>query len=278
MMIEIGKINSLRVVKFVDFGAYLDGQEKGEILIPKKYIPLTTQVDDILDVFIYTDSDDRIIATTEKPLAMVDEFAYLQVKSVNKVGAFLEWGLLKDLLVPFSEQKQTLEEGKSYIVRLFLDKLTDRIAATTKIDKYLNAEIPAYQPDDEVKIILHSQTDIGYKAIVDNKFWGVLYENEVFRTLKRGQKLTAFIKKVRPDGKIDLNLDKPGFEKIDDLTERIIDKLKLNNGFIAVSDKSSPETIYGMFGASKKTFKKAIGSLFKRHLIEILDDGIRLKE
>lgn len=276
-MIEIGKINSLRVVKFVDFGAYLDGYEKGEILIPKKYIPLTTQVDDILDVFIYTDSDDRIIATTEKPMAMVDEFAYLQVKSVNKVGAFLDWGLLKDLLVPFSEQKQTLEEGKSYIVRLFLDKLTDRIAATTKIDKYLNAEVPAYQPDDEVKIIIHSQTDIGYKAIVDNKFWGVLYENEVFRTLKRGQKLTAFIKKVRPDGKIDLNLDKPGFEKIDDLTERIIDKLKLNNGFIGVSDKSSPETIYGMFGASKKTFKKAIGSLFKRHLIEILDDGIRLK-
>jgi len=276
-MIEIGKINSLRVVKFVDFGAYLDGQEKGEILIPKRYIPLTVQVDDIIDVFIYTDSEDRIIATTEKPYAQVDEFAYLHVTSVNKYGAFLDWGLLKDLLVPFSEQKQDLEEGNSYIVRVFLDKLTERIAATTKIDKYLNAELPTYQPDDAVEILIHSQTDIGYKAIVDNKFWGILYENEVFRTLKRGQRLTAYIKKVRPDGKIDLNLDKPGFEKIDDLTDRIIEKLKANNGFIGVTDKSSPETIYGMFAASKKTYKKAIGSLFKQRLIEILEDGIRLK-
>jgi len=276
-MIEIGKINSLRVVKFVDFGAYLDGQEKGEILIPKRYIPLTVQVDDIIDVFIYTDSDDRIIATTEKPFAKVDEFAFLKVTSVNKVGAFLDWGLLKDLLVPFSEQKQTLEEGKSYIVRLFLDKLTERVAATTKIDKYLNTELPTYQPDDEVEILIHSQTDIGYKAIIENKFWGILYENEVFRTLKRGQRLTAYIKKVRTDGKIDLNLDKPGFEKIDDLTDRIIEKLKTNNGFIGVTDKSSPETIYGMFGASKKTYKKAIGSLFKQRLIEITEDGIRLK-
>ncbi len=276
-MIEIGKINSLRVVKFVDFGAYLDGQEKGEILIPKRYIPLTMKVDDIIDVFIYTDSDDRIIATTETPYAKVDEFAYLRVTSVNKVGAFLDWGLLKDLLVPFSEQKQTLEEGNSYIVRVFLDKLTERVAATTKIDKYLNAELPTYQPDDAVEILIHSQTDIGYKAIVDNKFWGILYENEVFRTLKRGQRLTAYIKKVRPDGKIDLNLDKPGFEKIDNLTDRIIEKLKANNGFIGVTDKSSPETIYGMFAASKKTYKKAIGSLFKQRLIEILEDGIRLK-
>jgi len=276
-MIEIGKINSLRVVKFVDFGAYLDGQEKGEILIPKRYIPLTMKVDDIIDVFIYTDSDDRIIATTETPYAKVDEFAYLRVTSVNKVGAFLDWGLLKDLLVPFSEQKQTLEEGNSYIVRVFLDKLTERVAATTKIDKYLNAELPTYQPDNAVEILIHSQTDIGYKAIVDNKFWGILYENEVFRTLKRGQRLTAYIKKVRPDGKIDLNLDKPGFEKIDNLTDRIIEKLKANNGFIGVTDKSSPETIYGMFAASKKTYKKAIGSLFKQRLIEILEDGIRLK-
>jgi uncharacterized protein len=276
-MIEIGKYNSLRVVKFVDFGAYLDGGEKGEILIPKKYIPLEVQVDDIIDVFIYTDSEDRIIATTEKPFAQVGEFAYLKVSSVNKFGAFLDWGLLKDLLVPFSEQKQDMEEGKSYIVKLFLDKLSERVAATTKFDKYLNVETPEYQPDDEVKILVHSQTDLGYKVIVENKFWGILYENEVFRTLKKGQSINAFIKKVRPDGKIDLILEKPGFEKIDDLTDRIIEKLKLNNGFIGVTDKSSPETIYGLFGTSKKTFKKAIGALYKNRIIEILVDGIQLK-
>jgi len=275
-MIEIGKYNSLRVVKFVDFGAYLDGGEKGEILIPKKYIPLETQVDDILDVFIYTDSEDRIIATTEKPFAQVGEFAYLYVTSVNKYGAFLDWGLSKDLLVPFSEQKQDLDEGKLYIVKLFLDKLSERVAATTKFDKYLNVDLPTYQPDDEVKILLYSQTDLGYKVIVENKYWGILYENEVFRSLKKGQTINAFIKKVRPDGKIDLILDKPGFEKIDDLTNRIIEKLKLNNGFIGVTDKSSPETIYGMFGISKKTFKKAIGALYKNRLIEIMEDGIKL--
>ncbi|OFX89138.1 MAG: GntR family transcriptional regulator [Bacteroidetes bacterium GWF2_33_16] len=276
-MIEIGKINTLTVVKFVDFGIYLDGGSKGEILVPKRYVPEEIKVGDPIAVFIYTDSEDRIIGTTEMPFAQVDEFAYMRVTSVNKIGAFLDWGLTKDLLVPFSEQKQDLEEGKSYIVRLFLDKFTDRVAATTKIDKFLNIELPTYQVNDQVNILIHSQTDIGYKAIVDNKFWGVLYENEVFRTLKRGQTLTAFIKKIRDDGKIDLTLEKPGFEKIDDLTDIIIEKLKANNGFIGVTDKSSPETIYGMFGTSKKTYKKAIGSLFKRRLIEILEDGIRLK-
>lgn len=276
-MIEIGKVNTLKVNRFVDFGVYLDGKEKGEILLPKKYVPLTLNVDDLINVFIYTDSEDRIIATTETPLAQVDEFAFLQVNSITKVGAFLDWGLSKDLLVPFSEQKQTLEEGKSYIVRLFLDKLTERVAATTKIDKYLNVENPSYQENDEVIILVHSQTDIGYKAIIENKYWGILYENEVFRTIKRGQKVKAFIKKIRNDGKIDLILEKSGFEKIDDLTERIIEKLRQNNGFIAVTDKSSPETIYGIFGASKKTYKKAIGSLYKQRLIEILDDGIKLK-
>lgn len=275
-MIEIGKINTLKVVKFVDFGAYLDGQEKGEILIPKRYIPENLNVDDEIAVFIYTDSEDRIIATTEMPFARVGDFAFLKVVSVNKVGAFLDWGLTKDLLVPFNEQKQTLEKDKSYIVKVFLDQLTNRVAATTKIDKYLNVEPAIYEPDDEVNILIYSQTELGYKAIVDNKFWGVLYENEVFRTLKRGQILKAFIKKVRDDGKIDLTLEKPGFEKIDDLTEKIIEKLKANKGFLSVTDKSSPETIYGLFGTSKKTFKKAVGALYKKHIVEISDDGLKL--
>ena len=275
-MIEIGKINLLRVVKFVDFGAYLDGAEFGEILIPKRYIPENLAVDDMISVFIYTDSEDRIIATTEMPFAMVGNFAYLKVVSINKVGAFLDWGLTKDLLVPFNEQKQTLELDKSYIVYVFLDKLTNRVAATTKIDKYLDVEPVEYEPGDIVNILIHSQTDLGYKVIVESKHWGVIYENEVFRSLKRGQHLTAYIKKIRDDGKIDLSLDKPGFEKIDDLTEKIIEKLKTNKGFIGVTDKSSPETIYGVFGASKKTFKKAIGALYKKRIVNISEEGIHL--
>jgi len=275
-MIEIGKINSLRVVKFVDFGAYLDGAEFGEILIPKRYIPENLAVDDMISVFIYTDSEDRIIATTEMPFAMVGDFAYLKVVSINKVGAFLDWGLTKDLLVPFNEQKQNLELDKSYIVFVFLDKLTNRVAATTKIDKYLDVEPAEYELGDIVNILIHSQTDLGYKVIVESKHWGVIYENEVFRSLKRGQHLTAYIKKIRDDGKIDLSLDKPGFEKIDDLTEKIIEKLKANKGFIGVTDKSSPETIYGVFGASKKTFKKAVGALYKKRIIDISEEGIHL--
>ena len=276
-MVEIGKINTLRVVKYVDFGIYLDGGEKGEILMPKRYVPDDLAVDETVSVFIYTDSEDRIIATSEMPFAQVDDFAYLKVTSVDKVGAFLDWGLTKDLLVPFSEQKQDLELGKSYIVRLFLDKFTDRVAATTKIDKYLDLEPADYNPNDKVNILIHSQTELGYKVIVENKHWGILYENEVFRTLKKGQILNAYIKKVREDGKIDLTLEKPGFEKIDDLTDRIIEKLKENKGFLGVTDKSSPETIYGLFGASKKTFKKALGALYKKRLIELLDEGIRLR-
>ncbi len=275
-MIKLGDYNTLRVVKEVDFGIYLDGDEDGEILMPTKYVPEGTKPEDEIEAFIYSDSEDRLIATTETPLAKVNEFACLKVKAVNKFGAFLDWGILKDLLVPFREQKSDMIEGQYHIVYIYVDEKTRRLAASAKINKFLSSEIPPYQVNDEVNILIQSKTDIGYKAIIDNKFSGLLYENEVFKNLKKGDKMPAFIKKIRDDEKIDLTLQKAGYEQIDGISEKIIQLLKENKGFIAVNDKSSPEMIKALFNISKKSFKKAIGSLYKKHLIEFKNDGIKL--
>jgi len=276
-MVKIGDYNTLRVVKEVDFGIYLDGGEDGEILMPTKYIPEGTKPDDEIDVFIYSDSEDRLIATTETPLAKVNEFAFLKVKAVNKFGAFLDWGILKDLLVPFREQKSDMIEGYSYIVYIYLDEKTNRLAASAKINKFLNSEMPTYEINDKVSILIESKTDIGFKAIIENEYAGLLYENEVFKNIKRGDRLKAYIKKIRDDGKIDLVLQKSGYEQIDGISELILQTLTENNGFIAVNDKSSPEMIKSLFNISKKSFKKAIGSLYKQRLIDFKDDGIALK-
>lgn len=277
-MLEIGKFNSLRIVKKLNFGLYLDGGEYGEILMPSRYIPDNCNIDDFIDAFIYNDSEDRIIATTEIPFAQVGEFAYLKVLSVNQFGAFLDWGLSKDLLVPFREQKLNLEEGKKYIVHIYLDVETKRIAASSKIEKYLNKEKPGFIEGQEVNLLIWTQTDIGYKAIVNNEFSGILYKNEILQNIERGQKLTGYIKKLRDDGKIDLTLSKPELEKIDNLTQRILTMLKEKKGFLAVNDKSSAEIIYELFKESKKSFKKSIGILYKQRLISIEDEGIRLNE
>jgi predicted RNA-binding protein (virulence factor B family) len=275
-MIKIGKYNNLKIVKKVDFGYYLDGENFGEILLPQKYALENIEIDNFIDVFIYSDSDDRLIATTETPLAQVDDIALLKVVSVNQVGAFLNWGLIKDLLVPFSEQKQKMEEGRQYIVKVYLDEKTNRIVATAKIDRFLDLTEPDVYEGEQVEIMVYSQTDLGYKVIINNAFWGVLYENEIFRNISRGEKHIAFIKKIREDKKIDVTLDKPGFEKIDTLTETILLKLNDNNGFLSVTDKSSSEKISEIFGVSKKTYKKAIGALYKKRLIELTENGIRL--
>ena len=254
-MTTIGKYNQLKVVKFTDFGIYLDGENFGEVLLPLRYVPENCKLDDILDVFIYRDSEDRIIATTEKPYACVGEFAYLKVVAINTVGAFLDWGLLKDLLVPYREQKITLEEGRSYVVYVYLDEDSQRITASTKIDKFLDKQSTEFAEGEEVDLFICNQTDIGYKAIINGTHWGVLYENEVFQTLKRGQRIKGYIKKIREDKKIDLCLQKPGYEKVDELTEMILAKLKEKGGYIAVTDKSPSEVIYKLFGISKKSFK-----------------------
>ena len=276
-MVEIGKLNKLRVVKRVDFGIYLDGEDFGEILLPRRYVPENCEIDDIIEVFVYFDSEDRIIATTEKPYATVGQFALLKVISVNSVGAFIDWGLPKDLLVPFREQKQKMEEGKSYVVFIYLDK-SKRIVASSKLDKFLDTMPINFQEGQEVELLVCCQTDIGYKAIINGCHGGILYKNEVFQILEKGQQIKGFIKKVRDDKKIDLCLHKPGYEKVGDLSERIIDTLKKRDGFISVGDKSSPKIIYDMFGVSKKTYKKAIGVLYKKRLITFEDNGIKLQK
>lgn len=277
-MIEIGNYNKLRVVKELDFGIYLDGGEAGEILMPKKYVPKGTKTDDIIEVFIYSDSEDRPIATTETPVAKVKEFANLKVKAVNKFGAFLDWGILKDLLVPFREQKTDMIEGYSYIVYIYLDEKTNRLAASAKIDKFLNKEKPPYAVNDEVKILIQSKTDIGYKAIIENEFGGLLYKNEVFKDIEKGDRLKAFVKKIREDGKIDLALQKSGYEQIDKISKNILQILKENNGFVGVTDKSSPELIKALFNISKKSFKKAVGTLYRQRIIIIDKEGISINE
>ena len=275
-MTEIGKINHLEVVKEVDFGIYLDGGDLGEILMPKRYVPEGTMPGDMLETFIYLDSEDRLVATTEKPLAMVEEFALLTVVSVTPVGAFLNWGLPKDLFVPFREQRQPMEEGKKYLVYVYVDTNTKRIAASSKIEHYLDNIPVDYDLDEEVDLIIVNETDLGYNAIIDNSHFGILYKNEVFQPLNPGDKVQGYIKKIRTDGKIDLRLEKIGYEKISSFVDRIIVELQKNKGFLPLTDKSSPEEIYNTFKISKKNFKAAIGALYKKRFISLDDTGIHL--
>jgi predicted RNA-binding protein (virulence factor B family) len=275
-MVEIGKFNTLRILKKVDFGVYLDGEDLGEILLPIRYVPEKYTIDDLIQVFIYFDSEDLIIATTEKPYALVGEFAFLKVVSESSIGAFLDWGLPKDLLVPFREQKQKMKEGQSYIVFIYLDSKSNRIAASSKLDKFLDKQGVEYQEGQAVDLLIGNQTDIGYQAIINNAHQGILYKNEVFQPLKRGQEIKGFIKKIREDKKIDLCLHKPGYEKVDDLSEKILQKIEKEGGYISLTDRSSPQIIYEWFGVSKKTFKKAIGALYKKRIISMEADGIQL--
>ncbi len=268
-MIEIGKYNTLRVIKVVDFGVYLDGEERGEILLPNEYVPKDCFPDDYLKVFIYFDSEDRIIATTEVPNIQVGEFAWMKVVSTSSVGAFLDWGLRKDLLVPFREQRDRMTEGKSYLVYAYVDDASDRIVATAKIEKYLGNVPVQYKSGQEVDVLIARKSDLGYNVIVDNLHWGLVYRNEIFRPLRLGQKLKGYIKEVREDDKIDITLQKKGYDRINGIVERILEKLEDNGGVLDVSDKTAPEIIYNLFECSKKDYKKAIGTLFKERKIEL---------
>lgn len=276
-MIEIGKFNTLTVVKLVDFGVYLDGEERGEILMPKEYVPDNCSPDDEVKAFIYFDSEDRIVATTEHPYVQVGEFAFLKVVAVSAIGAFLDWGLRKDLLVPFREQREPMLEGRSYLVYAYVDKASDRIVASTKVDKYLDQVFPEYEPGQEVDVLIARKTDLGYSVIVNNAHWGLIYQNEIFQPLKIGQKMKGYIKELREDEKIDVSLQSAGYAKIDGLAKVILDKIKDNGGMLDISDKSAPEEIYNLFGCSKKNYKKAIGALFKQGFIDIDNSEIRLK-
>jgi len=274
-MLNIGKINKLNVVKKQGANVYLDSGTSGKVLLADKKLSATCQVGDTLEVFVYVDSEGHLTATTKIPLAQVDDIAWLKVVSLNYVGAFLDWGLLKDLLVPFSEQHHEMEVGKSYLVKLFLDD-KNRIAATTKIDRFISDESVDFEVGQKVSLIIADKTELGFKAIVNNTHWGLLYQNELFQSLGKGQKLDGYIKKIRDDQKIDLSLHHPGYGKVVSLTDNILIKLKENDGVLMLSDKSPPEAIYAVFGVSKKVFKQAIGALYKKKLITIDKSGLRL--
>ncbi|MDA3792112.1 MAG: S1-like domain-containing RNA-binding protein [Elusimicrobia bacterium] len=278
-MIQIGKYSSLKVVKEVDFGVYLDGDRFGEILLPSRYVPTDCSAGDTVEVFIYRDSEDRIIATTDKPYATVGEFAFLKVVDVTDIGAFLYWGLLKDLFVPFKEQKENkMQKGKFYIVRIYLDKQTERIAASARLEQFLDNKPDCYKKGDEAELMIYSKSELGYLAIINNSHAGLIYNDDVFTTLNIGQKITGYIKNIREDGKIDLFLQKAGYGKVEGAAGDVLKKIEKNGGFIPVTDKSAPEVISKIFGTSKKTYKKAVGLLYKKRIISIEDDGIRIKK
>jgi len=277
-MISIGKTFQLDVVKAVEFGFYLDAEELGEVLLPLKYAPSDLVEGDVIEVFLYLDSEDRPVATTQKPKAQVGEFAYLNVVDNTGVGAFLDIGLEKDVLVPFAEQHRPMEVGHSYLVYLYLGEFDNRIIASSKIDKFLDDEKPHnFKPQQAVDLIIANSTDLGYKAIVNHSHWGVLYKNEVHQRLSFGQYKKGFIKYIRPDGKIDLSLQ-GGQETRDKYAKIILNYLKKQEGFAPVHDKSDPQLISDLFGMSKGAFKKAIGGLYKQRIISIEKDGIHLLE
>lgn len=275
-MIRLGHTYQLDVVKILDFGAYLDAKELGEVLLPRRYTPAYLSEGDSINVFLYLDSEDRPVATTQIPKASVGEFAYLRVLDSTHVGAFLDWGLDKDLLVPFAEQHVPMEEGHSYLVYVYIDKVDGRIAASSKIDKFIDEDTPHdFKPQQAVDLIIANSTELGYKAIINHRYWGVLYQDDVFQRLSFGQNKKGFIKNIRPDGKIDLSLQ-GGQETRDKYADIILSYLKNKNGFAAVHDKSDPKLISELFGMSKGAFKKAIGNLYKQKMITIEKKGIRL--
>lgn len=273
--LALGRTNRLTVVRFAEHGAYLSGGPE-DILLPAKLVPKGLKIGDEIDVFVYLDIEERLVATTETPLAQVGDFAWLQVAWVNNFGAFLDWGLLKDLFVPFREQKMKMQKDRSYLVHVHLDPETYRIMASAKVERYLSTDYPPYHGGDEVELLIWQKTDLGFKAIVDNKYAGLLFDDEIFRPLRSGDRVTAYVKQVRPDGKIDLSLQKKGQRAVVDFSDTLLQHLQTNGGRTPLGDKSPAEEIYAVFGVSKKVFKKAVGDLYKRHLITIEPDGLRL--
>ncbi|HEY8330596.1 MAG TPA: S1-like domain-containing RNA-binding protein [Pseudomonas sp.] len=278
-MALIGRFNSLQVVKHTDFGLYLDGGPDGEILLPKRYVPKgePCEIGDWLNVFVYLDSEDRIIATTQTPKVQVGGFASLKVVEISHVGLFLDWGLPKDLFLPHSEEKRPLQVGDYCVVHVYLDARTRRITATARLDRYLDKTPPNYTPGQAVELLVVERTDLGFKAIVNGKHWGLIHKNELFKFLRPGMQESGYIREVRADGKISLSLQPIGKVAADSLGEQILAKLREEGGSLALSDKSPPEVISRLFGVSKGNFKKAIGALYKQGLIVILDERIELR-
>ena len=277
--LQIGRTCQLKVNRQVEFGFYLDGGEQyGEVLLPNGEIrpDIDVHIGEPLEVFLYLDTQERIVATTHMPLAQVGDFAYLEVAWVNNFGAFLHWGPLKDLFVPFREQKMKMMRGHSYIVHVHLDPETYRIMASAKVEHFLSQDFPPYRTGDQVELLIWQKTDLGLKAIVDGRYGGLLYDTQMFRTLRTGDRVKGYISQVRPDGKLDLSLQCPGQRGVEDFSAQLLRHLQMNGGQTPLGDKSPAEEIYALFGVSKKVFKKAVGDLYRQRLIEISDTGIRL--
>lgn len=277
-MADIGRENTLVVIEKSDHGLYLDGGDLGPILLPTRYVMPTMQPGTEVDAFIYNDSEDRLVATTEQPFARAGEFAYLEVVSVHpNVGAFLDWGLSKDLLLPYREQGNIrFREGDGAIVAVYVDAYTNRVVASTRLHNHLPPEKPPYAPNDSVQVLIYGDSPLGYKAIVDRRYRGLLYHEENSGQLEPGDQFTGYVRKVHNDGKIDLRRDPSGYSRVEDISGRILDQLNAAGGHLPFNDKSSPEDIRATFNTSKKAFKQALGKLYKARRIVIDTDGIRL--
>ncbi len=274
---EIGKYNNLKVVKSVDFGIYMDGGEAGEILMPKRYVPEGVHPGDELRCFVYHDSEARLLATTERPYATVGEFVSLRINAVNAVGAFADWGVSKELLIPHREQKSEMEVGRRYIIYIYFDEVSQRIVGTERIEKYLNNTPPDYEAGQEVDVLVERQTPLGYRVIINNRHTGLIYRNQIFREVQIGHHLRAYVKAVRDDEKIDLSLQPIGYRSmVGEVEASILKALHLSSGFLALSDKSDPAEIAALLQCSKKSFKKAAGALYKQGRIRITDEGLYL--
>lgn len=275
-MIHPGIYNTLKVLRQTSVGYFLGDNEDNDVLLPNKYVPKDLKVDDEIEVFIYHDSEDRLIATTLKPKVTKNHFASLQVKEVNRVGAFLDWGLEKDLLVPYKEQNSEMIEGHWYVVYMYLDLESGRLAASSKLNQFFENDDIELEEGEGVDLLVSQKTELGHKVIINDTYSGMVYSNEVFQELKQGFKLKGYIKKIREDQKIDVALQKQGYAQIDDTAKMLLEKLEENEGFLALHDKSSPDDIKAELQMSKKVFKKAVGQLYKAKKIVIEDNGIRL--
>ncbi|MBQ9585111.1 MAG: GntR family transcriptional regulator [Muribaculaceae bacterium] len=270
---KIGQYNKLMINRFVDFGAYLIDENDNEVLLPKRYLSGEEELDDMIEVFVYNDSENRPVATTERPFATVGQFCLMRVKAVNAIGAFLDWGLVaKDLLVPFGEQRVRMQAGRSYIVYIYEDPSSHRIVASAKLDKFLNKSLPDYYHRQKVDVLITQQQEIGYRVIVDGLYWGMIYNNELYQTVNIGEHHIGFIKQVRDDGKIDITLSKIEKIRVDDVSDVILQYLQENGGSMSLNDKSSPDEIMRVFNCSKKDFKKALGLLYKQHKVTLGDE------
>lgn len=277
-MLEIGKVNRLKVARTGSHGVYLTDGQGNEVLLPQKYAGAGLRANDELDVFLYTDSEDRPVATTQTPLAQRGQFAWLQVRDVTPHGAFLDWGLDKDILVPFREQARRLKKGQHCLVYLYLDDKSGRLVASSKFLRFLKKQCPDLERGQKVDLLVWETTDLGAKVIINNRCQGLIFKDDLYEELQSGQRLSGYIKNIRPDKKIDVTLQKPGFAAIEPHAQRLLLKIRQNNGFLALNDNSSPDEIREQLKISKKAFKKAVGILYKKRLIRITADGLQLAD